>query len=96
MNLRLITALIRVRCGLSLEKCCNYYEIPINVKKQIGSKESFQSDTDNNGADKNYLSEDGLILNSCVLLNNLCVGLPTNVNLLTNCVLLYFVKQEFF
>ncbi|KAF2879095.1 hypothetical protein ILUMI_27072 [Ignelater luminosus] len=59
MKLNLLTAILRVRCGLGLEgKCCNEYEIPINVVNQIGTKESYQSETDDDGADKNDSSEE--------------------------------------
>ncbi|CAK1542840.1 unnamed protein product [Leptosia nina] len=58
MNLKLLTAILRVRCGLRLEgKCCNNYELPVSVVKQIGTKESYQSDTDDDGADKNDSSD---------------------------------------
>ncbi|GBP65583.1 hypothetical protein EVAR_87559_1 [Eumeta japonica] len=62
MTLKLLTAILRVRCGLRLEgKCCNNYEVPVSVVKQIGTKESYQSDTDDDGADKTDSSEDELI-----------------------------------
>lgn len=62
MSLKLLTAILRVRCGLKLEgKCCNNYEIPLKVIKQIGTKDSYQFDTDDDKADKIDSSEDELI-----------------------------------
>lgn len=57
-----MTAILRVRCGLRLEgKCYNDYEVPVSVVNQIGTKESSQSDIEDDGADKNDSSEDELI-----------------------------------
>lgn len=62
MNIKLLTAILRIRCGLRLEgKCCNNYELPVSVIKQIGTKESYQSDLDDDGAERNDCSEDELI-----------------------------------
>ncbi|XP_050509986.1 uncharacterized protein LOC126886893 [Diabrotica virgifera virgifera] len=59
IKLNLLTAILRVRCGLRLEgKCCNDYEIPVSVIKQIGTKESYQSETEDDGADINDSSEE--------------------------------------
>lgn len=60
MKLNLLSAILRIRCGLRIEgKCCNEYDIPINIIKQIGTKESYQSqETDDDGADKNSSSEE--------------------------------------
>lgn len=59
MSLKLLTAILRVRCGLMLQgKCCNDYELPVSVVKQIGTKESYQSDNEDDGAEED---EDDLI-----------------------------------
>ena len=59
MKLNILSAILMVRCGLRLVgKCCNDFEIPKNVRKQIGTKESYQSETDDNDADKNDSSEE--------------------------------------
>lgn len=54
MKLDLLTAMLRIYCGLwQAEKICKDYDIPTNVVKQIGSKESYVSETGNDSdADK--------------------------------------------
>ncbi|CAH2100389.1 unnamed protein product [Euphydryas editha] len=44
MKINLQTAILRIRCGLRLEgKCCYEYEIPLNILKQIGTKDKNDS-----------------------------------------------------
>ncbi|CAG4955140.1 unnamed protein product [Parnassius apollo] len=48
MKLTLLKSILKIRCGIQLMgKCYNNYEIPLNLIKQIGTKESYQSDKDN-------------------------------------------------
>ncbi|CAG9793730.1 unnamed protein product [Diatraea saccharalis] len=59
MKLNLLSAILRIRCCLRLEeKCCNDYKIPEAVVKQIGTKESYQSEMEDYGASKNDSSEE--------------------------------------
>lgn len=63
MGFNLLTAILRVRCGMKIVgKCCNDYEIPNNIVKLIGTKESYQSETNDDGTDGNNSSEDDLII----------------------------------
>lgn len=65
MKLTLLKSILKIRCGMQLMgKCCNNYEIPLNLIKQIGTKESYQSDKDNSKAENENAdsSEDDLLM----------------------------------
>lgn len=47
MKLDLLTSILVVRWGLSIQgKCCNDYEIPKNIIKQVGTKDMYVSETE--------------------------------------------------
>ncbi|CAG5034509.1 unnamed protein product [Parnassius apollo] len=61
MKLTLLKSILKIRCGIQLMgKCYNNYEIPLNLIKQIGTKESYQSDKDNKGDYGNVITSHGI------------------------------------
>ena len=63
IGLNLLTAILRVRCGMRIVgKCRNDYGIPNNIVKLIGTKESYQSETYDDGTNENDSSKNDLII----------------------------------